>query len=222
MTDSPRPVVAAFDLDGTLTEGGSVFRWLKAVAGRRAAYRAAWRLALPLVVGAVRSGRSADRAKERLFAQLLSGREESEVAALSHEFAVGHLAARERPHVVARLRWHLDQGHHVVIVSASPELYARSIAQALGPEGAVATRLGVDALGRLSGGYLGRNCRGSEKLRRLEEWLTLRGLAGAEIYAYGNSRGDRRLLRGADHPYDCGKLGPVGALRHFPRLTNPG
>src|ERR1017187_2777801 len=27
------PVVAAFDLDGTLTEGGSVFPWLRFVAG---------------------------------------------------------------------------------------------------------------------------------------------------------------------------------------------
>ena len=34
-------VVAAFDLDGTLTEGGSVFAWLRAVAGNRVATEAA-------------------------------------------------------------------------------------------------------------------------------------------------------------------------------------
>ena len=42
--------------------------------------------------------------------------------------------------------------------------------------------------------------------------------AAPVLYAYGNSRGDRRLLRGATYPYDVGRLGPFGALRHFPRL----
>jgi phosphoserine phosphatase len=39
-----------------------------------------------------------------------------------------------------------------------------------------------------------------------------------ELYAYGNSRGDRRMLSAADHPVDCGQLGTLGALRAFPRL----
>ena len=56
------PVVAAFDLDGTLTEGGSVFPWLRFIAGSAAAYTATLRLAGPLTVGALRSGSSADRA----------------------------------------------------------------------------------------------------------------------------------------------------------------
>ena len=38
------------------------------------------------------------------------------------------------------------------------------------------------------------------------------------LYAYGNSRGDRRMLRGATFPFDVGRLGPLGALRLFPRL----
>jgi hypothetical protein len=39
------------------------------------------------------------------------------------------------------------------------------------------------------------------------------------LWAYGNSRGDLRLLNAADHGVDVGKLGPVGRLRRFPRLA---
>ena len=75
MTDDGPSVVAAFDLDGTLTDGGSVFKWLQHVAGTSRTWRAASRLILPLTLGALRSGPSADRAKERLFRALLAGRE---------------------------------------------------------------------------------------------------------------------------------------------------
>lgn len=211
--------MAAFDLDGTLTEGGSVFRWLRHVAGSARAYRAAMGLAIPLVVGAVRSGRYADEAKERLFHDLLVGRDLTSVTSASQTFALEHLRRHQRSTIVARLRWHLLAGHDVVIVSASPQLYVEIIAAALGSSGALGTRLAVDADGKLTGRYLGANCRGSEKLRRLDEWIASRQYpAEPDIYAYGNSRGDRRLLGGATYPYDVGKLGRIGALRHFARL----
>jgi hypothetical protein len=40
-----------------------------------------------------------------------------------------------------------------------------------------------------------------------------------ELWAYGNSRGDLRLLNAADHGVDAGLLGPLGRLRRFPRLS---
>lgn len=220
MTDPARPVVAAFDLDGTLTEGGSVLRWLRFVAGSRATYRATLALAGPLALGALRSGATADRAKERLFGALLAGLDVDEVRGLSRDFALAHLEGRTRARVARRLAWHLERGDHVVVVSASPELYVAVVAESFGAEGAVGTRLAVDARGALTGGYLGRNCRGAEKRRRFEEWLDQRGLGpDPEVFAYGNSRGDRRLLGAATHPYDVGRLGRLGALRAFPRLA---
>ncbi len=215
------PVVAAFDLDGTLTEGGSVFRWLRWIAGGGRTFAAALRLAIPLGIGAVRSGPSADRAKERLFLRLLAGRDEAEVTSRSHAFILDHLEQRLRPKTLGRLRWHLLQGHDVVIVSASPQLYVAVVAEQLGALGALGTRLATDPLGRLTGGYLGRNCRGSEKMRRLSDWIAERHYATEPIiYAYGNSRGDRRLLRVATYPINAGRLGRLGSLRRYPRLTS--
>ena len=215
------PTVAAFDLDGTLSEGGSVFRWLGFLRGRRATLLAALRLAGPLLVGAVRSSRWADRAKERLFRRLLLGLDLDAVTDASRTFALAHFEEHGRPEVIERLNWHLRHGHDVVIVSASPQIYVDVVVEMLQVSGGLGTRLAVDARGRLTGSYLGQNCRGKEKLRRLDEWILARHPDVAPtLYAYGNSRGDRRMLRAATHPYDAGRLGKFGALRHFPRLAD--
>ena len=157
------PVVAAFDLDGTLTVGGSVFHWLRYIAGSGAAYAAALRLAGPLTLGALRSGSSADRAKERLFKALLEGCDSEDVALRSRDFALEHLRRKGRGETLERLGAHRARGDDVVIVSASPQLYVDVVAEELGAQGALGTRLASDPLGQLTGSYLGRNCRGDEK-----------------------------------------------------------
>ena len=214
--------MAAFDLDGTLTNGGSVFKWLRFINGNVDTFQATlWRIA-PLAWGALRSGEAADRAKESLFTSLLIGKETTKVAEQSQQFADRHLARHTRKEYVNRLNWHLEQGHHVIIVSASPEIYVSVVARRLGAHAAVGTRLAQDPLGRLTGGYLGQNCRGEEKLRRLNGWIDTLGLTEKpEIYAYGNSRGDRRMLAASNHPVDAGKLGRFGALRAYDRLSKP-
>jgi HAD superfamily hydrolase (TIGR01490 family) len=221
MDPETTPVVAAFDLDGTLTRGGSVFPWLKMVAGRGRTWRAAMSLAVPLTVGALRSSRWADNAKERLFIKLLAGIDEQRVRAESRTFALEHLEHEGRALLLARLAWHRDQGHDIVIVSASPQLYVDVITEQLGANGGLGTRLAIDPRGRLTGGYLGKNCRGSEKLRRLDEWIAARHYSTPPVvFAYGNSRGDRRMLSEAAHPYNVGKLGVFGSLRRFARLRS--
>jgi phosphatidylglycerophosphatase C len=215
------PVVAAFDLDGTLSNGGSVFKWLRDVAGARPTYWASLRLAGPIFVGALRSGPWADRAKERLFQRLLGGRDATEVEDVSRRFAVAHFKSHGRQRLLDRLTWHLRQGHDVVIVSASPQIYVDVVAQELDAAAGLGTRLSVDARGTLTGSYLGKNCRGEEKMRRLREWIEARHYAVTPlVYAYGNSRGDRAMLRAATRPYNVGRLGRLGALGHFPRLES--
>jgi phosphatidylglycerophosphatase C len=141
-------------------------------------------------------------------------------------FVTGHLQRHLRADTRARMEWHAAQGHHVVIVSASPEIYVWPAGEQLGVDGVVATRLAVGGGGLLTGGYEGKNCRGAEKYARLVGHLRANGLLttnGGEqpvLWAYGNSRGDLRLLNAADHGVDAGKLGPFGRLRRFPRLTD--
>jgi phosphatidylglycerophosphatase C len=62
------------------------------------------------------------------------------------------------------------------------------------------TRLARDPAGRLSGELDGRNCRGAEKPARVREHLAHDATGPVELWAYGDSHGDRELLALADHP----------------------
>jgi phosphatidylglycerophosphatase C len=229
-TDGPappgRPTVAAFDFDGTLVDGGSVFPFLVGLRGLLPVLRAVFWLSPALLRAALTGGTAADEVKEKLFTRLLGGLPVTEVDRRSAVFAHRHLQRHLRADVRRRLDWHRRQGHHTVIVSASPECYVSPAGEELGVDGVVATRLAVGGGGLLTGGYEGKNCRGAEKYARLVVHLRSRGLlsnAGGEqpvLWAYGNSRGDLRLLNAADHGVDAGRLGSLGRLRHFPRLRD--
>jgi phosphatidylglycerophosphatase C len=222
-TESPqdRPVVAAFDFDGTLTRGGSVWQFLVYIAGRGRVLEEGIRELPKLALAAVVGGKANDVAKQGLFSRLLAGRDNDTVSKQANEFGLLHFRRRARLEITDRLRWHIDQGHRVVIVSASPELYLEPVAKELGVDGLIGTRLEVGHDGKLTGSYDGLNCRGAEKARRLREWID-ESVSSSEtkpfVWAYGNSAGDLQMLRDADIGVDAGLLGRFGKLRGFPRF----
>lgn len=218
---SSAAVVAAFDFDGTLTHGGSVVPFLVRVGGRRVVAGALVHALPALACSALLGGSWADRAKERLFERVLAGVPADHAAQAGAEFAADHVGRRLRPDARARLAWHRARGHRVVVVSASPDLYVTPAAALVGAEAALATRLEVSG-GALTGRYDGGNCRGARKYARVAEWMRAEGLerSATVLWAYGNSRGDRALLRAADHGVDAGLLGKLGRLRRYPRLSD--
>jgi phosphatidylglycerophosphatase C len=194
------PVVAAFDFDGTLTRTDSVVPFLRLVGGRRRLVLGLGRRAPSVAAAVVRRDR--DRLKALATDAVFRGVAQSRVDALARQHGRAIAVRGLRDDVVARLGWHLEHGHLVVIVSASYEPYVHVVAEALGVAHVVATRLAVDAAGVCTGAIDGPNCRAQEKVRRLERWLNAQGLArdGVELWAYGDSAGDRELLAWADHP----------------------
>lgn len=218
--EGARPAVAAFDFDGTLTVGGSVVPFLVRLRGVWPVL-AALLVDLPqLVRAAIVGGQASDEAKEHLFMRLLSGVPVAEVERVGAQFAESHLRRRLRHDTRDRLEWHRKQGHLVVVVSASPECYVRPAAALLGADAALATRLAVGG-DLLTGRYEGKNCRGSEKYARVMAWVRAQGIGPAQpvLWAYGNSRGDKRLLEAADYGVDAGRLGRFGRLRRHPSLS---
>jgi phosphatidylglycerophosphatase C len=189
-------VVAAFDVDGTLTTGDCVTPFLRRAAGRRL-----WTtlLAHPLALAASAVRRDRDRLKE-LACSALRGIESSEIDALGAAFAREVAAERLRADTVARLRRHRELGHTVLLASASLDPYLVPLGELLHVDGVVCTVLERGADGRLTGRLVGPNCRAEEKARRVREWLDGAGLAAAELWAYGDSDGDAELLALADRP----------------------
>lgn len=195
-----RTAVAAFDFDGTLTRSDSVVPFLRLVAGRRGLVLGLARRA-PSVIGAA-AHRDRDRLKALATDAVFRGVPRSRIDALAKEHGRSIVARGLRGDVVARLGWHVEQGHRAVIVSASYEPYVRVVADALGVGDVVATRLAFDGADACTGRLEGANCRAEEKVHRLERWIAEHGLArdGVELWAYGDSDGDRALLAWADHP----------------------
>jgi phosphatidylglycerophosphatase C len=192
-------VIAAFDVDGTLTRHDCVVPFLRRIGGTLGLVgRLAGR---PQRVLPALARRDRDGLKALAARAAFRGRSVAEVTAEAEAFADEVVEGGLRPDSTARLEWHRAQGHEVVLVSASFELYLERIAQRLGIDGVVATRLEV-AEGRFTGQLLGPNCRGPEKVVRLHDWLDRRhgGRATVTLWAYGDSAGDRELLADADHP----------------------
>ena len=192
----PPPVVAAFDVDGTLTTGDCVTPFLRRAAGTRL-----WTTLLrhPLALAAAAARRDRDRLKE-LACSALRGSESTEIEHLGEVFAREVGAGRLRDDTVARLRRHRDLGHTVILASASLDPYLVPLGRSLGVDAVVCTVLERGRDGRLTGRLVGANCRGAEKARRVSDWLRENDLAGAELWAYGDSSGDDELLALADRP----------------------
>jgi phosphatidylglycerophosphatase C len=208
-----RPVVAAFDVDRTVTTRDCVVPFLRRLSGT-APFAARMALASARLLPAIARGER-DRAKVQATKIVFAGRRAVDVNATGAEFAASVIRAWLRDDTVARLRWHQSAGHEVVLVSASFGAYLHPLGDRLGADAVLCTELVVGDDGVLTGDLSGLNCRGAEKVRRLHEWLDERhgGRANVELWAYGDSPGDRELLAGADHAvWVRGRLAAVPEL----------
>lgn len=204
---APRPAVAVFDLDGTLTTGDCVLPFLRHVAGMRLA-GALLRHPWALLGGLARRDR--DRLKALACASL-AGLQADEVDRSGAEFAQEVVSSRLREDTAARLRQHRELGHTVLLASASLDPYLLPLATLLGADDVVCTMLERGADGLLTGRLDGANCRGPEKARRVRALLERRGLEAADLWAYGDSPDDEPLLASADHAVRVGRA-PLSLL----------
>ncbi len=193
---APTPRVALFDLDGTLTCRDTLMPFLTGYALRHPArLLRLWRLAPALIEYAVR-GRDRGRLKSRVIGAVMGGDRRSEIEIWAESF-VSALGPRRafRPAALAALAAHRAAGDHLVLLSASPDLYVPLIGRLLGFECTLCTEL-VWQGDRLNAALKTPNRRGEEKLRCLESLRSK--YPGFTVVAYGNSRSDLVHLRRVD------------------------
>lgn len=194
---SQATVVALFDFDGTVTRRDSLLPFLRQLFGplKLAGYAI---LLSPLLLGYLLRIIPNGIAKERLLGRMLGGMEMVRLRAEAQRFARDFLPRIVRRESAERIAWHQAQGHRVIIVSASLELYLKPWAESLGVVDVLATRLREER-GRAVAGFDGVNCFGEAKAQRIREYLG--EMTSMEVYAYGDSRGDTQMLALADHAY---------------------
>jgi len=195
-TAAPQRSVAVFDLDGTLTWRDTLLPFLLSFL-RRHPWRVVglWRLPFALFSFAAR-GRDRGLLKSRVIRMVMGGAARTDVDACADAF-VDTLRPRHRlrPAALAVLEAHRTAGDHLVLLSASPDLYVPRIGRCLGFERTLCTELEWRA-DRLEGALRTANRRGAEKLRCLT-WLRSQ-YPDLPIVAYGNSASDLDHMRQAD------------------------
>jgi phosphatidylglycerophosphatase C len=192
--DASSVPIAAFDLDGTLTWADAFTSFLRARAGRRIFWSRVLPLA-PLFPAFLAGALDRKALKERFARRLLGGGAVDKVEIQVEDFWT-HIGAKLlRADAVAEVERRRAGGERIVIVTACPEIIAAPLARRLGAD-LIGTRLVVRD-GRLTGDIEGANCRGAEKVRRLEATY---GSGLRLAAAYGDSAGDRELLARAEEP----------------------
>ncbi len=182
--------IVAFDFDGTLSVRDSFLAFLAWRSGPLA-YAAGLASLAPQAVGyLVNPDRG--RIKAAAVRAFLRGLGRDELAQACAAFAASDQGVRIiRPDAEASWRRWRGDGALLAIVTASPEDVVAPFAARLGADVLIGTRLAFDDAGRVTGAFDGANCRGVEKVRRLQDQF------GPDVRlaaAYGDTAGDREML----------------------------
>lgn len=201
MSQSPAPdtrPVAFFDFDGTLTTGDTLMPFLKFVVGTPA-YYAKLALVSPVLVAYFGKMLRNDIAKQIVLKQYLAGYHIDDLFVRGQRFSEEVIPTMLRPEGMERLRWHQDQGHECVLVSASMDVYLNAWAKNEKFSEVICTALENESGGRASGKMQGKNCHGKEKLRRVLKWRD--GRNPLETFAYGDTEADIPFLTSVGKGY---------------------
>lgn len=192
--------LALFDFDHTITTCDSYARFLRKVATPAQLATAKWQ-AGPWVFGYRVGLVSAHALRARVTRLVFSGRSLDEMAAHGADHARNALPGMLRAEMLRRIDWHQAQGHEVVLVSASLDLYLQPWC-AQHDLSLICNKLEHHA-GVLSGRYADGDC-GPHKAAQIRLRYDLSHYAC--VHAYGDSREDKPMLALAQQRWYRGNL----------------
>lgn len=188
--------LALFDFDGTVTTRDSMLEFIRFAGGpARVIFGmgALW----PLGGLYLMNGISSQKFTELLMRFFFRGVAQERVQELGEAFARSRLPRLVRPRALDRIRWHQENGHRVVVVSASFDVWLQPWCEENKLE-LLASRFEIRK-GRVTGRFDGEECSGAEKVRRIRAFLNLQDYS--RIYAYGDSPSDKPMLELAHESY---------------------
>lgn len=188
--------LALFDFDGTLTTKDSLgdfilfsFGGFKTIIGAV--------LLSPTLAAYALGLMDNNKAKQKVLNYFFAGMSVEKMRELGERYAKQRNANILRPAGLDKLKWHQQQNHVIVIVSASAEFWLKPWTEQMGVK-LIATKL-AEKDGFLTGDFDGENCHGEEKVKRIKADYDLSEFK--TIYAYGDTSGDKPMLTLADHSF---------------------
>ena len=134
--------------------------------------------------------------KELVFKLTIKGWTKEKFHDVAQDFYRQKVKTYLRKPALDEIKMHLENGADVSLVSASPEDWLWPFTEEAGIN-LIGTRLEVKD-GHYTGNIVGSNCRRAEKVNRVREVYDLQNYS--DIYAYGDSRGDKEMLEMSNHP----------------------
>jgi len=188
--------LAIFDFDGTITYKDSLKEFIVYSHGKTKFYKGLLTLS-PILVAYKLGVISNHKAKETLISYFFKGWEFKDFKKVASDFSLYQLPKLVKKSALERIEWHKNQSHDVVIVSASMECWLKPWCQENKID-LISTKLEIKN-GKLTGKFLTKNCHGIEKVNRLLEKYDLNNYKF--IYAYGDSKGDKEILKIANKKF---------------------
>ncbi len=138
------------------------------------------------------------KSKEKLFSHFFKGMAIETFDALCESFSA-HLSNIVYNDAITEINRHLEKKSKVIIISASIENWIKPFMKQHGVTEVIGTKIHVNKSGKITGRFLTPNCNGQEKVNRFLQKYPLR--KDYTLIAYGNSAGDKYLLKFADKAY---------------------
>ncbi|CAD0358010.1 HAD family hydrolase [Xanthomonas sp. WHRI 8391] len=192
--------LALFDFDHTITTCDTYARFLRKVATPAQLAAARWQVG-PWVLGYRVGLISAQALRARVTRLVFSARSLEEMTMHGAAYARNELPGMLRTNMMQRIDWHQAQGHEVVVVSGSLDLYLQPWC-AQHDLSLICNRLEHHA-GVLSGRYANGDC-GPHKATQIRLRYDLSQYEC--VHAYGDSREDTPMLALAQQRWYRGNL----------------
>jgi len=203
---------AFFDVDNTVLQGASIFHlarglWRRDFFTTRDIAAMLWKQASFALVG--ENLQHVDEIREQALG-FIAGHSVEEIGRIGEEIYDEVMADKIWPGTRALAQTHLDAGHDVWLVTATPVEVATVIADQLGLTGALGT-VAESIDGVYTGRLVGEPLHGPAKAVAVEALAAERGYDLAECSAYSDSANDIPMLSLVGHP--CA-INPDARLRH--------
>jgi phosphatidylglycerophosphatase C len=185
-------IVAYFDFDGTLTTKDTLVPFLIHCVGWPRFLLNLPRI-LPWAILYLSRIINNEVTKQKTLTILLKGRTFYDIDKSAKSFAYAKLSKYIQPEIFAKLEYHKEHRHQVILVSANLAIYLRYWATMHKLDEVIGTE--IEFINNIATGNLATsNCYGEHKVIRINEYLGESHLSFNYSYAYGNSKGDYELL----------------------------
>ena len=173
--------LALFDFDGTITRDDTLIKFIRFSKGDMRYLLGMFFLSPMLVLYKLKLIPNY-KAKQLMLSHYFKGMDIEEFQTMAQRYSLEHIDPILRPKAMEKILWHKNQGHTVVVVSASMRCWLQPWCDKEHLQ-LLSTQLEVKE-NRLTGKFSTKNCYGVEKEKRVREAYDLDSYE--YVYAYGD------------------------------------